>query len=200
MIGVNRIVFIIFRYRWTQVSRLKTQSIRLLPFHYYNIIVVIMIPDLVHIPGSPWPVLPPGVHLASLSEVKGLFATNPWRRDLFFGLVDGSGKLVVAGCSTVFLDGSYVSGKPKPGDFDACWDPKGVDPTRLDPVFLNFKNGRAAQKAVFKGEFFPSSMICADVGKAFIEFMQQDRFTGKQKGILSISLSADPILSGVVQP
>lgn len=100
----------------------------------------------------------------------------------------------------VYLDGSYVSGKPKPADFDACWDPSGVDSSRLDPVFLQFANGRAAQKAAFNGEFFPSSMMCVDVGRAFVEFFQQDRFTGKQKGIISISLSADPLLSREVQP
>lgn len=140
------------------------------------------------------------MHQASLDEVAAAFATNPWRRDLFDGLVDASGRLLRAGCPKVYLDGSYVSGKPKPGDFDACWDPTGVDPTRLDPVFLDFENSRAAQKAEFKGEFFPSSMTCMDVGQTFLEFFQRDRFTGRQKGIISILLLADPLLSGKVQP
>lgn len=159
-----------------------------------------MIPTLVPLPGSPWPVLPPGVHQASLDEVAVAFATNPWRRGLFDSLINAAARLRFAGCPTVYLDGSYVTGKPRPGDFDACWDPTGVDPAKLDPVFLQFGNGRAAQKAAFKGEFFPSSMICTDVGQAFVDFFQLDRFTGKQKGIISISLSADPLLSGKVQP
>jgi len=155
-----------------------------------------MIPDLTSIPGSPWTVLPPGVHQAALAEVAAAFATNPWRRQLFDGLVAGSQKLHLAGCAMVYLDGSYVTGKPRPGDFDACWDPTGVELAKLDPVFLKFENGRAAQKAAFRGEFFPSSMMCADVGQTFVEFFQLDRFTGKQKGIISIPLSADPLLSG----
>ncbi|PIW27256.1 MAG: hypothetical protein COW30_11100 [Rhodospirillales bacterium CG15_BIG_FIL_POST_REV_8_21_14_020_66_15] len=159
-----------------------------------------MIPALIPLSGSPWPVLPPGIHQASLDEVAAAFATNPWRRSLYEGLVDASGRLLRAGCPTVYLDGSYVSGKPNPGDFDACWDPLGVDPVNLDPLFLQFSNGREAQKTAFKGEFFPSSMMCGDVGQTFIDFFQMDRFTGKQKGIVSISLSADPILSGKVQP
>lgn len=159
-----------------------------------------MIPALVPLPGSPWPVLPPGIHQATLDEVAAAFAISPRRRELFDGLVNASGRLLRAGCPTVYLDGSYVTGKPKPGDFDACWDPAGVDPARLDPVFLQFANGREAQKRVFKGEFFPSSMMCRDVGQAFLEFFQQDRFTGKQKGIIAISLAADPLLSGKVQP
>ncbi|AHE99652.1 hypothetical protein THITH_16640 [Thioalkalivibrio paradoxus ARh 1] len=144
--------------------------------------------------------MPPGAHAASLENVAAAFATNVWRRELFDGLVLASGKLRLAGCTVIYLDGSYVTGKPKPGDFDACWDPSGVDLAKLDPVFLEFGNGRAAQKAAFKGEFFPSTMLCADVGQAFVDFFQLDRFTGKQKGIISISLSADPLLLGKVQP
>ena len=159
-----------------------------------------MIPALVPLPGSPWTVLPPGIHQANLGDVASAFATNSWRRDLFGGLVIASTRLRQAGCPTVYLDGSYVSGKPRPGDFDACWDPSGVDPAKLDSVFLQFGNGRSAQKVAFKGEFFPSSMMCVDVGKTFVEFFQQDRFTGKQKGIIAVSLQADPLLSGKVQP
>jgi hypothetical protein len=91
-------------------------------------------------------------------------------------------------------------GSRSPAIFDACWDPNGVDRGLLDPVFLQFGNSREAQKRAFKGEFFPSSMMCTDVGQTFVEFFQQDRFTGKQKGIISIPLSADPLLSGKVQP
>lgn len=159
-----------------------------------------MIPALASLPGSPWTVLPPGVFSASLADVAAAFATNARRRELFEGLVLACRNLQWAGCPAIFLDGSYVTGKPWPGDFDACWDPTGVDPAKLDPVFLEFANGRAAQKVAFKGEFFPSSMMCVDVGQAFVDFFQLDRFTGKQKGILSISLSADPLLSGKVQP
>jgi hypothetical protein len=171
-----------------------------LHFTNYNIIVVSVIPGLIPLLGSPWTVLPPGAHAASLEDVAIAFATNVWRRELFNGLVLASGKLRFAGCPAIYLDGSYVTGKPRPADFDACWDPGGVDPAKLDPVFLEFANGRALQKTAFKGEFFPSSMMCVDVGQAFVDFFQLDRFTGKQKGILSIPLSADPLLSGKVQP
>jgi hypothetical protein len=158
-----------------------------------------MIPALVTLRGSPWRVLPPGIHHAGLGDVEAAFATTPWRRDLFDGLVKAAERLRSAGCLTIYLDGSYVTGKPRPGDFDACWDPSGVDRKKLDHVFLDFKTGRSAQKAAFKGEFFPSSMMCADVGQAFVDFFQLDRFTGKRKGIISISLSIDPVLSRMVQ-
>ena len=159
-----------------------------------------MIPPLVTLEGSPWTVLPPGIHQAGLDDVEAAFATNAWRRDLFDGLVDAARRLRSAQCPTIYLDGSYVTGKPNPRDFDACWDPTDVDRGKLDPIFLDFSNGRAAQKAAFKGEFFPSSMIPADVSQAFLEFFQLDRFTGKKKGIVSIPLLIDPVLLREVQP
>ncbi len=159
-----------------------------------------MIPALVVLPGTPWDVLPPGVHATTLADVEAVFATNPRRRDLFSGLVSALHLLRRAGCSTVFIDGSYVTGKPNPGDFDACWDPTGVDGSALDPRFLDFKNSRAGQKAAFKGEFFPSAMMCSDVGKVFVEFFQVDRFTGKRKGIVSIAIQTDPMLSRTMNP
>jgi hypothetical protein len=117
-----------------------------LHFTNYNIIVVSVIPCLIPLLGSPWTVLPPGAHAANLEDVAIAFATNAWRRELFDGLVLASGKLRFAGCSAIYLDGSYVTGKPRPADFDACWDPAGVDPAKLDPVFLEFGNGRQRRK------------------------------------------------------
>lgn len=159
-----------------------------------------MIPTLVTISGSPWAVLPPGLHVVNLNDVEAVFATNPWRRALFDGLVDAAMKLQLAGCPTIFLDGSYVTAKPKPGDYDVCWELTGVDIAKLDPVFLNFSDGRAAQKVAFKGEFFPAQSPADNAGRPFIEFFQVDRFTGNRKGILSISLTADPVLLRKVQP
>ena len=153
-----------------------------------------MIPDLITIAGSPWKVLPPGIHPATLDDVQTLFSTNRHRRELFEGLVLGSLSLRAAGCAFIFLDGSFVSGKPRPGDYDACWSPEGVNPIALNPVFKTFLNGRANQKYEFKGEFFPSSMTESGCGRSFVDFFQVDRFTGKAKGILEIELTNDPLL------
>lgn len=158
-----------------------------------------MIPDLTTIPGSPWAVLPPGIHKATLDEVQAAFATNARRRELYAGLVKALKSLRSAGCQTIYLDGSYITSKSFPGDFDACWDPTGVDGNKLNPVFLDFRNQRAAQKAAFQGEFFPSSMMCLDVGQTFVDFFQRDRFTGSNKGIICVSLTDDPLLSNMVQ-
>lgn len=153
-----------------------------------------MIPHHIDLPGSPWPVLPPGIHVATLAEVELRFSTNPRRRAQFGGFIAALANLRRAGCSRVFLDGSFVTAKPRPGDFDACWDPNGVDPTLLDPVLLTFENSRAAQKAKYLGELFPSIIPADRAGTIFVEFFQVDRFTGAAKGIVAIELLADPML------
>ena len=159
-----------------------------------------MIPDLIPIEGSPWDVLPPGVHVATLSEIEARYAYNPHRRGLLTGLVTASVALVIAGCRRVLLDGSYVTAQPLPNDYDACWDPAGIDFNRLDLVFGDFSNGRANQKARFGGEFFPSTMIETDSSKAFADFFQVDRFTGKAKGILEVSINTDPVVARRMNP
>ena len=93
-----------------------------------------------------------------------------------------------AGCHTVYVDGSFVTGKEYPGDFDACWEEEGVDPIVLDPVLLTFDNGRASQKAKYMGELFPASIMADGDGFSFLEFFQTDKETGRRKGIVAIDL------------
>jgi len=119
----------------------------------YNNNDVIMLPRFVSIAGVPWRVLPPGVHPATLAEIEQHHAYNVERYRLFRGLADASVNLQKAGCRFLYLDGSFVTDKPIPGDFDACWDPEGVSPQKLHPVFFRFDDRRAAQKAKFGGEF-----------------------------------------------
>jgi hypothetical protein len=87
-----------------------------------------------------------------------------------------------------YIDGSFVTSKDYPGDFDGCWDVTGVDPAKLDPVLLDFDNARAAQKARFSGELFPAQTPEGLSGRTFIEFFQLDKDTGMQKGIVAIDL------------
>ena len=150
-----------------------------------------MIPPLVDI-GSLWEVLPPGIHDAGLGEVENRFATNDHRRRLFDGFRRAAEALRGAGCRTIYLDGSFVTGKPNPGDFDACWDDAGVDDGRLDPVLLDFSNRRRAQKQKYHGELFPAGAAAAP-GSVFIDFLQTDRHTGRRKGIVRIRLG--PLVS-----
>jgi hypothetical protein len=84
------------------------------------------------------------------------------------------------------LDGSFVTAKPHPGDYDGCWDHTGVDFSRLDPVLLDFDNKRAAQKTKYMGEMFISGVSSGT--SPFLDFFQVEKFSGAAKGILCISL------------
>ena len=143
-----------------------------------------MIPDLVDI-GGPWKVLPPGIHDASLEEVRLRYATDERRRMLFEGFKRGFLVLTAAGCTGILLDGSFVGEKEEPGDFDVCWVPAGVDSSKLDPVLLDFSNRREAQKRKYGGESFPLNATAAP-GAFFRDYFQRDRYTGKPKGIIRV--------------
>ena len=132
--------------------------------------------------------LPPGIYWAGWKEFEKRFGTNSRRKLLLNGLKKAAKSLQKAGCRAVFVDGSFVTARELPGDFDACWSVEGVDPDWLDSVLLDFSNGRAAQKAKYGGELFPAEMIEAGSGKPFLEFFQTDKNTGKPKGIVGLRL------------
>ena len=73
-----------------------------------------MIPGLQSLAGSPWKVLPPGIHSASLDEIVAVFGSNPRRRQMCDGLVLAAKALAKAGCKTLIFDGSFVTGNPTP--------------------------------------------------------------------------------------
>lgn len=128
--------------------------------------------------------------MATWEEVVERFGWNPHRRRLLDGLADGLEALASSGCRQVWLNGSFVTSKDEPADFDACWDFEGVELDRVDPVMLDLSAGRHAQKARFGGEFFPN-VVEAGSGLVFADFFQNDRETGR-KGIILIHLEELP--------
>ena len=88
-----------------------------------------------------------------------------------------------AGYRTVYVDGSFVTSKEVPNDFDVCWEEAGVA-----PELLEFDAGRAAQKARYLGELFLASFGATVDGMSFLEFFQTDRETGGSKGIVAVDL------------
>jgi hypothetical protein len=132
--------------------------------------------------------LPPGIHSAAWNQIVTRLGFTARRKMLLIGLREALARLKAAGCRLVYLDGSFVTSKPQPEDFDACWGVTGVDVENLDPVFLDFSDSRARQKQRFFGEFFPAELPEGATGKTFVEFFQTDKETGNAKGILAIDL------------
>ncbi len=102
--------------------------------------------------------LPPGVHWLDWTAFCQRFGWNAHRQRLLTGLEAALSQLNAAGCQTAFIDGSFITDKEFPGDFDACWEMSGVDLVALQGTpLLNISDGRADQKATYGGELFPST-------------------------------------------
>lgn len=136
--------------------------------------------------------LPQGIHEAAWEEIIARFGGTVWRRNLLAGLQEALENLRDAGCRRAYIDGSFVTAREVPGDFDACWETPGVDPALLDPVLLEFANARAAQKERFRGELFPAEAVADPDGTRFLDYFQRDKLTGEPKGIVALDLEDLP--------
>ncbi|MER7609740.1 hypothetical protein [Nocardioides sp. NPDC127503] len=140
-----------------------------------------MLPDL-----TSAGVLPPGIHKASWDELVQAFGTNERRRMLLGGLSAACLALADAGCTQLWVDGSFVTDKDRPGDYDACWDPEGVDRPLLDPVLVDYSHaGREAIKAKYLGDVLIAGVEIGS-GLSFVEFFQRTR-DGGTKGIVLLN-------------
>ena len=104
-------------------------------------------------------------------------ATKPLQR-LLSRLEQDPEVLHATRCQPVYLDGSLVTPKDEPGDFDACWDVMGVAVERRDPALFDFSNGRAAHEARFGGELFQARLPNRPNGTTFLDIFQIDKQTG----------------------
>ena len=140
---------------------------------------------------EPSGLLPPGEHPAEWDEVESRFGSGDRRAVLLSGLRLACGALSRAGCRRIWLDGSFVTAKPAPGDYDACWDPSGVDPLLLDGALLDWSPaGRLLMKAKFLGDLFPAPPNPLGI-RELVEFFQEDR-DGSPKGIVILDPRSAP--------
>ena len=134
--------------------------------------------------------LPPGVHWATWEEFVARYDGTPLRDGMLAGLRVAMDELAQAVCQTIYINGSFVTAKLEPNDYDACWEGAGVDDKWLDPELLDFSNRRTRMKAKYGGELFPAESIADwEKGHSFLEHFQRDRHRGLRKGIIGIRLS-----------
>lgn len=102
--------------------------------------------------------------------------------------------LCAAGCRRMYVDGSFVTAKEAPADFDACWEIDGVDFSYLArhaPVLLHPFQMRTALRAAFGGDLFPARVTADALGRSFFVFFQQDSRTEQAKGMIALELEGD---------
>lgn len=131
--------------------------------------------------------LPPGQHQTTLTEIGERYATNPTRQHQFEGLTRAAHALAQAGATTLWINGSYITTKGEPGDYDATFDAQHINWTTLglnNPELMDFDNPRTTQKRVYGGELLPN----IEGGIDYVAFFQTNR-DGNPKGILRIDLT-----------
>ncbi len=97
--------------------------------------------------------------------------------------------LVKANCPLIYIDGSFVTSKEIPGDYDLCWSLTDVVEERLDPVLVDFTTvGREKMEQKYRGDIFPAELPEGGSGKLFVDFFQMDKNTGEKKGIVAIKI------------
>ncbi len=131
--------------------------------------------------------LPPGIYMTSWQEFTNRFGYNIHRKKLLSGLKKALLNLKEAGCITIYINGSFITNKELPGDFDGCWSWEGVDEEKIDEVLLTFADERQAQKKKYGGELFPNFIEGASQ-ISFLEYFQKDKYTKEPKGIIQIDL------------
>jgi hypothetical protein len=84
--------------------------------------------------------LPPGNHQATLEQIRMRLGFTPRRQWLLKGLRAAVEAFWAAGIQEIYIDGSFCTEKPDPGDIDGYW----VEPDvgvydRIDPYWVDFE-------------------------------------------------------------
>jgi hypothetical protein len=149
-----------------------------------------VIPDF-----DPKGLLPAGIHQAAWSEFAARFGGSSRRTWLLEGLLAALTMLRAAGCQAAYIDGSFVTAKADPDDYDGLWDAAGVVAAKLDPVLLDLndlRSGRLKQKLKYRGEFIPVQAVEDKLGITYLEFFQICKTSGVPKGIVRLELRTLP--------
>ena len=97
--------------------------------------------------------LQPGIHWAMWAEVEERFASTEWRRTLLDGVRRAAESLKEASCRTLYLDGSLVTSKNHPGDFDGYRTPAEV-----------YQHGQEERGAAAEEAGLPSGLVKPSAG------------------------------------
>ncbi len=134
--------------------------------------------------------LPEGIHYATFSEFVAKFAYNPKRAWLIDGLKLLMTTLRKANCKLIYIDGSFVTDKELPSDYDLCWSVHNVNYNEIAELLDFSAIGRKKMETKYRGDIFPAEIPEGLSGKLFLDFFQQDKNTGVPKGIIAIELGS----------
>jgi hypothetical protein len=152
-----------------------------------------MIPDLTR-----EGMLPPGLHETTLREARRRFGSgNAIRERLMMGLSAVVSQARHSGAKRLYLDGSFVTDKKDPGDWDAALlVPVGFNSGSRDAVALV---DRERIKKDYGGDLFVIFEDDADVLEYYVEQVFGHDRAGREKGLLVIRLNVKEESDGTNQ-
>lgn len=122
----------------------------------------------------------------------GQFGWNRRRVFLLGGMYRALCNLRDAGCAAAIANGSFVTSKDFPGDYDLAFDPIGVNGALVDPVLRRYDDERKAMKAKYFGEVFPwGAIACNTTRLIYRDYFQLDEF-GFPKGVILLDVKKIP--------
>jgi hypothetical protein len=142
--------------------------------------------------------LPPGRHEATLEEIRRRFgAGSPVRTRLMKGLEAVLGMARKVGAILLYLDGSFVTDKKEPGDWDAVLVlPMGARIWSMEAIALA---DRPEVRKRFGGDLFTVMEEDTEVLAHYVErIFARDR-EGRAKGIVLLRLRRKELEDGVDQ-
>jgi hypothetical protein len=138
--------------------------------------------------------LPPGDHRATLEQIATRLGFTPRRRWLLEGLRIAVEALWAAGIEEIYIDGSFCTEKPDPGDVDGYWvEPDEGVYDRVDHYWIDFEMilipylGKRKWRmwADHGVEFFIHPAMQAGAEISFPQFFRQDR-DGQPRGVIQV--------------
>ena len=123
---------------------------------------------------------------------------TPRRRWLLKGLRAAVEAFWAAGIQDIYIDGSFCTEKPDPGDVDGYWiEPDEGVYDRIDPYWIDFelilvphlRKWKRRMWAHYGVEFFVHPAMRANPEMSFPEFFRQDR-DGRPRGVIQVVKAA----------
>ncbi|MGW2333976.1 DUF6932 family protein [Streptomyces sp. NPDC001685] len=131
--------------------------------------------------------LPPGEHLAVWKEVEESFGGNFKRKNLLVGLHYTVKSLLEFGVVEIYIDGSFVTDKVRPGDIEVIYMPPKVSAV-TDWGLFDFSQRKALKRQHGIDLWpYPSPQRTANGVITIKDFFSSDR-DGQSKGIVRLDL------------
>lgn len=134
--------------------------------------------------------LPAGIYEASFEEVKVRFGLSRQRQKLLMSMQYLLHQCNQLNCDILYLDGSFISSKLNPKDYDACWDTTHENREWVlnNVADTSLNSDSETQKEYFGGEIYPAFVKAPLLPElTILEYFQRTK-EGEAKGIIMLKL------------